>query len=128
MSESITDANDCYVKVGSSKGGTPDGRLIITDFQVDRNKNRTRKYGLGNDEAQGRTNGNKETDLSFTHEGENNDLLDDIEAGNFSVVLTSRQNKWTLDNVDGSYTLNVGDEEFTLDFDGDALGFTRQTR
>lgn len=128
MSESITDANDCIVKVGSSQAGGTKGRLIISSFDIDVNKNRSRKWGLGNRDAQGRTNGNREIDLSFTHEGEDPDLVDDLESGNFSVVLLSRKHRWRLPDVDGSYTISVDDEEFTMDFDGDSLGYSSEQR
>lgn len=124
MSESITDANDCIVKVGNTQAGGTQGRLIITDFQVDKSQNKDRKYGIGNSSAQGRTHGNEEVDLSFTHEGENADLFETIEEGNFSVALTGRDWRWRLQDVDDTdISVQVDDEEYTFDFDGNALGY-----
>lgn len=127
MSESITDANDCIVKVGSAQAGGTKGRLIITDFEIAKSQNKERKYGIGNENAQGRIHGNIEIDLSFTHEGEETDLFDTVEAGNFDVNLEGRDNRWRLIDVDDTdWSVNVDDEEFTFDFDGNALDYERE--
>lgn len=124
MSESITDANDCIVKVGSTQAGGTKGRLILTDFQLDESQNKTRKYGIGNKHAQGRTHGNIEVDLSFTHEGENADLFETIQEGNFTVALTGNEWRWRLQDVDHTdFSVQVDDEEYTFDFDGNALSY-----
>ena len=124
MAQDITDANSVTIKVGSSTAGTVDGLLIIDDFEASYTPNNERKYGVGNKSAQGRTTGNEEIDLSFTHIGQNENLIDDIGDGNFDVVLSGDKYDWEIDNVDGSYTVSVSDGgDYELDFDGDALGF-----
>jgi hypothetical protein len=128
MPEDITDANDCIVKIGERQGGGTKGRLVISSFDIDVTNNRTRQYGIGNRDAIGRTNGNREIDLSFTHVGEGGaeskaDLLTEIRASNFEVVLAAPNNDYAVKNVDGDYTLSVDEEEFTLDFDGNGLSF-----
>lgn len=126
MAQDITDANSVTVKIGSSEAGTTEGLLIIDEVEVSYTPNNERKYGVGNKSAQGRTTGNEEIDVSFTHIGENDDLADDIEQGNFDVVLNGAEYDYELDDVDGAFTVSVSDGgDYELDFDGDALRYSR---
>jgi hypothetical protein len=126
MAQDITDANDCIVKVGSSQAGGTSGTLIIDEFELSDTPNKERRWGVGNETAQGRTSGNREIDLSFTHIGQNGTLISDIRAGNFDVVLQGDDYSWELSDVDGEYTVNVSDGgAYELDFDGDALSHER---
>lgn len=122
----ITDANDCIVKIGSSQAGGTAGALIIDDFELEVNPNNERKWGVGNQDAKGRTSGNREINLSFSHIGQNEDLAEDIDNGNFDVVLSGNLYSWEVDDVDGSFTTNVSDGgDYTIDFDGNGLGYER---
>jgi hypothetical protein len=124
MAEEITDANDCIVKIGSATAGGASGALIIDSFEIEINKSLERQYGVGNRDAVGRTEGNREINLSFTHIGEENTLADDVNEGNFDIVLKALENKWEVDDVDGSFTITVEDDgTFELDFDGHGLSY-----
>lgn len=126
MSQDITDANSCIVKVGDSQAGGTSGILIIDEVELSVAKNKERKWGVGNVDAQGRTSGNREVDVSFTHVGQNSTLIGDLEDGDFGVVLRGDQYKYELDHTDGDFTVNVSDGgDYELDFDGDALGYDR---
>lgn len=124
MPQEITDANDCVVKVGDSNAGTADGALIIDDFEVSVTKNLERKYGVGNRDAEGRTTGNREIDLSFTDMGEHSGLIEEIDEGDFTVKLSGNEKTWECDHVDGDYTVSISDGgDYTFEFDGHALTF-----
>jgi len=126
MAEEITDANDCIVKIGDEKAGGTSGALIIDSFEIEINKSLERQYGVGNRSAVGRTGGNREVNISFTHIGENSDLAAAVNDGNFAVVLKALENKWEVDDVDGSFTVTVEDDgTFELDFDGHGLGYSQ---
>lgn len=126
MVQDITDANSVTVKIGSSSGGTADGLLIIDEVEVSYTPNKERRYGVGNESAQGRISGNEEIDVSFTHIGENSALATDIENGNFDVVLNGNEYNYELDNIDGAWTVTVSDGgDYEFDFDGNALGYER---
>lgn len=128
MVEEITDANTVVVKIGTSKAGGADGALIIDDFEFSVTPNHERKYGVGNESAKGRTSGNEEVDLSFTHIGQNTDLVSDIEDGNFDIVMQGDNHKWELDNSKGAFTVSVSDGgDYEFEFDGDALDYDRTT-
>jgi len=126
MAEDITDANDVIVKIGDAQAGGTVGALIIDETEISVSKNKEKKYGVGNKTAQGRTSGNEEVDVSFTHIGQNETLANHVVDGNFDFILRGDEYAWELDDVDGSFTINVSDSgDYELDFDGDALGYER---
>lgn len=130
MAESITDANDVIVKIGSGgnqvQGGGTEGVLIIDEVEIGVTKNKEKKYGVGNESAQGRTSGNREVDVSFTHIGQNATLAENAEDGDFEFILRGDEYKYELDHVDGDFTVTVSDGgDYEIDFDGDALTYDR---
>lgn len=128
MTQDITDDSDLILKIGSSQAGGPNGILIIDDFEWGLTKNKETKHGACNTKPQGRTSGNQELDVSFTHIGQNEDLINDVENGNFSVVLQGNLYQYELDYVDGDFTVNISDGgDYELDFDGDALAWERNS-
>jgi len=126
MAQDITDANDVLVKIGDAQAGGTAGVLIIDETEISVTPNNEKKYGVGNESAQGRTSGNEEVDVSFTHIGQNDTLAGHVEDGNFEFILKGDQYAWELDDVDGAFTINVSDGgDYEIDFDGDALGYER---
>lgn len=127
MAESITDANDAVVSVGSTQAGGAKGTIILSDFEITANQDKETQHGIGNQEPQGRQYGNKTYDVSFTHVGEDNELMSEIDDGNFTVKLTGNEAIYSLTDVDyDDWTMTLSDDgTWELDFNGDALGYDR---
>lgn len=127
---SITGANDCIIKVGEKQAGGPKGRIIIDDFEISETTNDERRHGVGNRKAQGYVSGNQEVDLSFTKFGDNQNLVSDLRAGNFTVVLMSPEQTHTVTGIRQSdFTVSVSDGgDYELDFNGMALTYENDPR
>lgn len=126
MVQDITDDSDITLSIGGQTAGTDAGILIISDFEWGVTKNKDTKYGVGKTKPSGRTSGNQELSLSFTHIGQNSGLASAVEDGDFSVTLSGDQYNYEIDHVDGDFTVNVSDDgDYELDFDGDALDWER---
>jgi len=127
MAQDITDANNVVVSIGSTQAGGASGKLILDEFETSVTTNDERRHGVGNEDAQGYISGNNEYDLSFTHIGENEDLADEIESGNFDIALEGEAYKYEANTIrPNDYTINVSDGgDYELDFSGMALTFDR---
>lgn len=124
MAQDITDANAVTIKIGDDSAGTEAGLLILSDFELGIDPDNEKKYGIGNQDAQGRTTGNREITLSFTHIGQKTSLARTVEDGNFDVVVSGDEHSWEVDDVDGAMTVNISDGgDYELDFDGDGLSY-----
>jgi len=104
MAQDITDANAVTIKIGDDSAGTEAGLLILSDFELGIDPDNEKKYGIGNPDAQGRTTGNREITLSFTHIGQKTSLARTVEEGDFDVVVSGDEHSWEVDDVDGAMT------------------------
>lgn len=126
MPKDITDDSHLIIRIGDGQAGGPSGALIIDSMEFGVNKNKETKHGAANTKPQGRTTGNQELELSFTHIGQDTTLAKEIEEGNFDVVIRGNEYNYEVNYVDGDFTVNISDGgDYELDFDGDALDWDR---
>lgn len=128
----ITDANDMRLVIGTRQAGGPDGSLVVADFEFDVSQEKSLRFGVGNEDAQGRTHGNKEITFSFTLEGEDADIFNEIADSSTSMdsILTGNDYKWRVKDLDWTnfnFSGSDGSDPVEFSCDMNALDYETET-
>lgn len=111
-----TDLND-----STTTGTTVDGVLLIDELEATLTKEESMVHGVGNQEPQARAQGNESYEVTFTLEGEDAQLFDELYIRDDTVMevrFQTNEKEHRFGDVDYTdLTINVSDDDY-VSYDG----------